>query len=127
MAGRKKYVYQISTNPVNESKNKIIPFTNQEENFSFGFIGDFAIVTGMNNSVEKTIDAIQKSSFIYITGEMDQATYFELGVAISLNKTVYYVTEKKKINFDFQLPYSVDKLVPITYQKFIELVDNLND
>lgn len=124
MTNQEILIYQISTNPIIESNNTHLPI-NDIDNFAFGFVDDFSIITGMMNSLDKTIAAIKKSSLIYMTGELDQTSYFELGLAISLGKKVYYVTEKTYDILDFGLPYSVENLIPINYEAFIKLVDEI--
>lgn len=121
----KPYVYQISTNPIIKSENQIIPYDDCEDNFSFGFIRDFSIVTGMNNSVEKTIETIKNSSLVYIIHGLDFTSYFELGIAISFGKKVYYVTLDKHDVLNFQLPYNLENLIPITYEEFSQLIDRI--
>lgn len=125
MTNQKAYVFQISTNPISESKSQLIPYDDYEESFSFSFIGDFSMVTGMNNSLEKTIEAIKNSSLVYMIHGLDFTSYFELGLAISLGKKIYYVTEQKHDKFNFQLPYNLENLIPITYEEFNKLVDDL--
>lgn len=85
------YLYQISTNPIHQN-GTLLSMHDQDTGFGFG--GELSIVTGMNNSLETTIAAIKNSTMVYISGEVDATTYFELGLAISLEKTVYYVTER---------------------------------
>lgn len=122
----KPYVYQISTNPIIEAESQLIPYDDYEDNFSFGFMGDFSVVTGMNNSLEKTVEIIKNSSLVYIIHGLDFTSYFELGLAISLGKKVYYVTLHEHNKLDFQLPYDdLQNLIPITYDQFIKLVDEL--
>ena len=122
----KPYVYQISTNPIIEVENQLIPYDDCEDNFSFGFLSDFSVVTAMNNSLEKTIETIKNSSLVYIIQGLDFTSYFELGLAISLGKKVYYVTLHEHKKLDFQLPYDdLEKLIPITYDRFTKLVDEL--
>lgn len=121
----KPYVYQISTNPIIKSENQIIPYDDYEDTFSFDFIGDFSIVTGMNSSVEKTIETIKNSSLVYIIHELDFTSYFELGLAISLDKKVYYVTLNKHDVLNFQLPYKLENLIPITVEEFSQLIDTI--
>lgn len=125
MRTKKAYYYQISTNPIVEGENQVVPYNDYEENFSFTFVGDILDVTGMNNSIEKTIEAIKNSALVFIIHSLDFTAYFELGLAISLGKKVYYVTEHGHAQFDFQLPYEVDNLIPITYQNFIKVVNEL--
>ena len=115
------YAYQISTNPITESEYQLIPYDDFEENFSFGFVGEFSVVTGMNNTVQETIAAIENSSLVYMIHGLDVTSYFELGIAISLGKKVYYVTEHTHKTLDFQLPYTLENLIPITYEEFTKL------
>lgn len=122
----KPYLYQISTNPIIEAESQLIPYDDYEDNFSFGFMSDFSVVTGMNNSLEKTIEIIKNSSLVYIIHGLDFTSYFELGLAISLGKKVYYVTLHEHNKLGFQLPYDdLQNLIPITYDQFIKLVDEL--
>ncbi|MGX6969790.1 hypothetical protein [Vagococcus bubulae] len=119
-----KYIYQISTNPVLES-NALFSFYEKEETTSFGFLNDFSIMTGMCSSLEQTIDTIKKSSLVFITGYMDHTSFFELGLAVSLDKQIYYVTEHLSNTFNLPFPYSIEQIIPISYDDFINIVDYL--
>lgn len=119
-----KYIYQISTNPILESHD-LFSFYEKEEVTSFGFLNDFCIMTGMCSSLEQTIDTIKKSSLVFITGYMDHASFFELGLAVSLDKKIYYVTEHQNNTFNLPFPYTVNQITPILYDDFINIVDNL--
>lgn len=78
-----KFIYQLSTNPIIKNTST---FIGDENDVAIGFVGEFSVMTGMNNSISKTIEAIKNSSLVYISGAIDQATFFELGWATSLNK-----------------------------------------
>lgn len=120
---KSQYIYQISTNPIIQENPTI--FLQEEESCSFGFIGDFSVVTGMNDSVNKTIDAIKNSLLVYITGEIDATTFFELGLAVSLEKKIYYVTDKQQNLFDVHLPYDLSNLEMIDYKSFMNVIEEL--
>lgn len=119
---QEKYIYQISTNPALKNETSFLGY---EEDFSFSLNREYCVMTGMNNSLHKTIETIGKSALVYIAGEIDHTTFFELGLAISLNKTVYYVTEQQENIFQLQLPYELENIIRINYQNFIQLIDEL--
>lgn len=123
MNEQEEYIYLISTNPIVESKNKWLPFE-EEGGSAYGFAVESLVVTGMNNSIEGTIKAIKESFLVIMTGEMDQTTYFELGLAISLGKKVYYMANKKYDSYDFQLPYELSQLTPISFEQLGDVLDN---
>lgn len=120
---KKIYIYQISTNPIN--RNGLYLVDESENTIGVGFSEVFSIVTGMSNSISKTIEAIKNSSLVYINGAIDATTFFELGMAISLDKEIYYVTEETKNFFNLQLPYPLEKLKLIGYKDFISLINKL--
>ena len=120
---KSQYIYQISTNPIIQENPTV--FLQEEESCSFGFIGDFSVVTGMNDSVNKTIDAIKNSLLVYITGEIDATTFFELGLAVSLEKKIYYVTDKQQNLFDVHFPYDLSNLEMIDYKSFMNVIEEL--
>ena len=51
---QEKIIYQISTNPALENGTTFLGY---EEDFSFSLNGEYCVMTGMNNSLNKTIDA----------------------------------------------------------------------
>ncbi|MGY3704647.1 hypothetical protein BW731_07855 [Vagococcus martis] len=107
MSTTAKYIYQISTNPIIESR-ALSSFYEKEEITSFGFLNDFCVMTGMCSSLEQTIDTIKKSSLVFITGYMDHTSFFELGLAVSLDKQIYYVTEHLNNTLNLPFPYSIE-------------------
>lgn len=119
----KPYIYRISTNPIN--RNEFYLLEESENTIGVGFNENFSIETGMNNSIDKTIEAIKDSSLVYISGAIDPTTFFELGIAIALNKKIYYVTEQKNNFINLQFPYTLEKLKPIRYKEFIALIESL--
>lgn len=118
---KEKYIYQISTNPI--SNNVLL--LDQENATGLSIISDFYIITGMNNSVDETIESIKKSSLVYISGEIDATTFFELGLAASLGKQIYYVTDEQEDKISTFLPYALDNLNLITYDNFINLIGDI--
>ncbi|MDT2404829.1 hypothetical protein P7D43_20880 [Enterococcus avium] len=120
---KKNYIYQISTNPIKRNSSHL--FGESENTIGIGFSKDCSIITGMNNSIGKTIEAIKNSSLVYINGAIDPTTFFELGLAISLDKEIYYVTDQKNNFFNLQLPYPLEKVKSIEYKEFISLVESL--
>lgn len=114
------YLYQISTNPIHQN-GTLLSMHDQDTGFGFG--GELSIVTGMNNSLETTIAAIKNSTMVYISGEVDATTYFELRLAISLEKTVYYVTERGDNAVEALLPYDMAQLNCVSFKTFIQIVE----
>lgn len=56
---------------------------------------------------------------------MDHTSFFELGLAVSLDKKIYYVTEHQNNTFNLPFPYSIEQIIPISYDDFISIVDHL--
>lgn len=119
-ASNEIYLYQISTNPIHQ---KGYLHSMDEQDIGFGFGGDISIITGMNYSLETTIADIQNSAIAYISGDIDATTLFELGLAVSLGKTVYYVTEQEENTVEVLLPYDVPQLQLVSYKSFIQIVE----
>lgn len=82
-------------------------------------------ISGISFSAKETIENIKNSFLVYIIGELDVTSFFELGLAISLGKTVYYVTQKEYSNYDFKLPYELDGLISIEHKTFIAVVNKI--
>ena len=71
------------------------------------------------------MDAIKNSLFVYITGEMDATTFFKLGLAVSLEKKIYYVTDTQQNLIDVPLPYNLPNLEMIDYKGFMSVIEEL--
>ncbi len=82
-------------------------------------------MAGMCSSLEQTVDTIKNSSLVSITGYMDHTSFFELRLAVSLDKQIYYVTEHLNNTFNLPFPYSIEQIIPISYDDFISIVDHL--
>ncbi|OTN77899.1 hypothetical protein A5886_003000 [Enterococcus sp. 8G7_MSG3316] len=77
----------------------------------------------MNDSLAATIAAIKKSELVYMAGDVDATTLFELGIAISLGKTVYYVAEQAENKVAALLSYDVEQLKYISFQQFMDIME----
>jgi nucleoside 2-deoxyribosyltransferase len=77
----------------------------------------------MNDSLAATIAAIKKSKLVYMAGDVDATTLFELGIAISLGRTVYYVAEQAENKVAALLPYDVEQLKYVSFQRFMDIVE----
>jgi len=113
------YIYHISTNPKHQKGDL---FSMDEQAIGFSIQGQVSIVTGMNDSLAATIAAIKKSELVYMAGDVDATTLFELGIAISLGKTVYYVAEQAENKVAALLPYDVEQLKYISFQQFMDIM-----
>lgn len=86
-------VYRISTNP--QRQECLLDL------MAFDSAGDFGIAlqgeelkltqTGEYSSVKQVREAIAEADFIFMAGELDRTSYFELGMCGALGKKVYIV------------------------------------
>jgi len=115
-------IYHISTNPITTSIENLIA---DEGDMEFAIQGLDVVTTGMLPTTQETIEAIKKSSLVYLSGNIDSTTFFELGIALSLDKKIYSVTSSPKKKLTRALHYDLDSIEVISLRELYYLLEEL--
>jgi len=122
------FSYQITTNPIINSPSLVNPalLEDDEGKVTAVSIATNCIQTGMYNSLEDIKQALQTAKIVFTIGDLDEWSYLELGIASSLGKTIYVVSQNKKLSAeDLKIYIKGIDLVFLDTDAFIELVESV--
>ncbi|WP_207940684.1 hypothetical protein DOK78_001788 [Enterococcus sp. DIV2402] len=121
-------IYQITTNPRQESQLLVNPklFEDEKGRVAAVAIPINCIQTGMYHHLEDIKYFMLKAAFIFTLGNLDETSYFELGIASALKKKIYVVSKNKKLSAtDLKLYMSDIDIKFISPDAFIELLNTI--
>lgn len=118
-------IYRISTNPQkHETILDLRDFEDTEDNISISVHSDDYAETGYFSTLNQAVDWIETSDLIFLYGEVDTATCFDLGLCSALSKPVFLVSNTGNVQGDeLGFSYSNLNILPISVESFADLLE----
>lgn len=125
MANEAETIYRISTSPFTKRNLLVNPKYLEDNNGNVALITipNDCIQTGMYNKIEDLKLAMLNAKFIFTLGDLDETSYLELGIACSLGKKIYFVSNNDTLSIEKLNLFVRDiDLIFISPKKFISLL-----
>jgi len=103
-----KLIYRISINPITESQlfSDYILYDKDDYSSTIIQIPNDCVQTGFFQNINDVKDVIEKADIIFSLGDIDILASIEIGLALSLGKTIFFVTTNKdKTIKNLNIPY----------------------
>lgn len=91
----KLFAYQIGQNPRIQTDLLVDPQLFEDEHGCMGAVGfglADCVQTGMFTDIEVIKRYLHEATYVFINGDFDRLSYLEIGIALSLGKTLYVIT-----------------------------------
>ena len=105
----KLFAYQIGQNPRIQTDLLVDPQLFEDEHGCMGAVGfglADCVQTGMFTDIEVIKRYLHEATYVCINGDFDRLSYLEIGIALSLGKTLYVITMNPNVTKeDLGIPF----------------------